>query len=65
MIWYTNGNNYHVERHLMPSLPIDRLHDLHGAIRQNIAFLHPGYRDFYLALLRGRLAPSTSTSTRR
>ncbi|WP_281316379.1 fatty acid desaturase [Polyangium sp. y55x31] len=56
MCWYTNGNNYHVEHHLMPSLPIDRLHDLHRAIRKDIVFCHTGYRDFYAALLRGRLA---------
>ncbi|WP_437284350.1 fatty acid desaturase family protein [Sorangium sp. So ce406] len=65
MTWYTNGNNYHVEHHLMPSLPIDRLHDLHGAIHQNIEFFHPGYRDFYVALLRGRLARPASAPERR
>jgi fatty acid desaturase len=58
MTWYTNGNNYHVEHHLMPGLPIDRLHDLHRALRQNIVHCHPSYRDFYVALLRGRLAGS-------
>ncbi|MDI1431391.1 fatty acid desaturase family protein [Polyangium sorediatum] len=56
MYWYTNGNNYHVEHHMMPRLPMDRLPDLHRAIGQNIEHCHAGYRDFYVALLRGRLA---------
>jgi fatty acid desaturase len=65
MTWYTNGNNYHVEHHLMPSLPIDRLHDLHEAISKNNQFFHSSYRDFYLALLRGRLSPASERASER
>nr|WP_231936047.1 fatty acid desaturase [Burkholderia sp. Bp7605] len=57
MTWLTNGNNYHVEHHLMPNLPIERLHDLHGAIAPHIRHYHATYREFYRALLRGTLAP--------
>lgn len=53
MNWYTNGNNYHVEHHLMPGLPIDRLHDLHIAIRKDIKNFHTSYAHFYLSLIRG------------
>lgn len=56
MTWFTNGNNYHVEHHMMPGLPIERLHDLHGVIAPRIRYYHRSYRDFYGALLRGRLA---------
>lgn len=59
MTWFTNGNNYHVEHHMMPNLPIERLHDLHGAIGPRIRYYHRTYRQFYYALLRGRLAPRT------
>ena len=59
MTWFTNGNNYHVEHHMMPNLPIERLHDLHGAIGPRIRYYHRTYRQFYYALLRGRLSPRT------
>lgn len=62
MNWFTNGNNYHVEHHMMPGLPIDRLHDLHVAIHKDIQYFHPGYVDFYLAVLRGRLAPANDAA---
>lgn len=54
MNWYTNGNNYHVEHHMMPGLPIDRLQDLHLAIHKDIKYFHTGYLDYYFSLLRGR-----------
>ncbi|CAI8871031.1 Fatty acid desaturase [Pseudomonas sp. IT-232MI5] len=52
MNWFTNGNNYHVEHHLMPGLPIDRLHDLHEKIHENCRYLEVSYKSFYLGLLR-------------
>lgn len=51
MYWFTNGNNYHVEHHLMPGLPIDRLHDLHFAIAENIKHHEATYRAFYFRTL--------------
>jgi len=59
MTWFTNGNNYHVEHHMMPNLPIERLHDLHGAIGPRIRYYNRTYRQFYYALLRGTLSPRT------
>jgi fatty acid desaturase len=55
MTWYTNGNNYHVEHHLMPGLPIDRLHDLHGEIENHIQYYHTTYRDFFGSAFTGKL----------
>jgi fatty acid desaturase len=52
MNWFTNGNNYHVEHHLMPGLPIDRLHDLHAEISSQCKYLNISYREFYLDLIR-------------
>lgn len=50
--WFTNGNNYHVEHHLMPGLPIERLPDLHEHISPNIANYHETYVDFFRSLNR-------------
>ncbi|MCP1118520.1 fatty acid desaturase family protein [Robbsia andropogonis] len=57
MTWLTNGNNFHVEHHMMPALSMDRLHDLHSSIEPKIHYYHRTYRDFYSALLRGKLVP--------
>jgi fatty acid desaturase len=51
MNWFTNGNNYHVEHHLMPGLPIDRLHDLHAKIHTQCEYLSVSYWAFYFGLL--------------
>ncbi|WP_207005341.1 fatty acid desaturase family protein [Trinickia mobilis] len=63
MTWFTNGNNYHVEHHLMPGLPIDRLHDLHASIADQILHYYPTYRSFYGALFSGRLRNGSTRST--
>ena len=55
MYWFTNGNNYHVEHHLMPGLQIDRLHDLHESIRGECKFLCSGYWEFYGKVIRSML----------
>ena len=57
MYWLTNGNNYHVEHHMMPALPIDRLHDLHPTIESKIIHLYPTYRAFYRDVLRNKITP--------
>jgi len=55
LIWFTNGNNFHAEHHLLPSLPIDRLHDLHREIGDQVTFRHSSYRDFFQNLCNGEL----------
>lgn len=57
MYWLTNGNNFHVEHHMMPALPIDRLHDLHPTIEGKIIHLYPTYRAFYRDVLLNKVAP--------
>ncbi|OZV80938.1 hypothetical protein CA850_12305 [Micromonospora echinospora] len=52
MTWFTNGNNFHVEHHLMPNLPIERLPELHQQVRHQLRHFHPGYVDFFRTLVR-------------
>ncbi|MCI4066854.1 fatty acid desaturase [Micromonospora sp. R77] len=53
MTWFTNGNNFHVEHHLMPNLPIERLPALHAEVRPRLKHFHSGYLDFFRKLVRG------------
>jgi len=50
--WFTNGNNYHVEHHYLPSAPIDKLAELHQVIQPRILHLDNSYWLFYSHLLR-------------
>jgi fatty acid desaturase len=50
MTWFTNGNNFHVEHHLMPNMPIERLPDVHAEIRGSLRYFHPTYLDYFLSL---------------
>lgn len=54
MTWFTNGNNYHVEHHLMPNLPIERLPDLHAEVRDRLVYFQPSYFKYFRDLVRGR-----------
>jgi fatty acid desaturase len=51
--WYTNGNNFHVEHHSRPSLPIDRLPQTHEAINERLPTFEKSYVNFYIKALRG------------
>ncbi|MEU4471914.1 fatty acid desaturase [Micromonospora sp. NPDC023888] len=53
MTWFTNGNNFHVEHHLMPNLPIERLPALHEEVRPRLKHFHTGYVDFFRKVVRG------------
>ncbi|QEU96539.1 fatty acid desaturase [Streptomyces kanamyceticus] len=54
LTWYTNGNNFHVEHHLMPNLPIERLPDLHVEVRESLRHYHPGYFAYFRSFLGGK-----------
>ncbi|MEU3610350.1 fatty acid desaturase [Streptomyces sp. NPDC035033] len=60
MAWFTNGNNFHVEHHLMPSLPIAQLGELHAALEGRHRFYHRTYREFFRWLLAGGAAAARS-----
>lgn len=53
MAWYTNGNNFHVEHHFMPSLPISQLGTLHETLQGRHHHLHQNYRQFFVSLAKG------------
>ncbi|MFF7231774.1 fatty acid desaturase [Streptomyces sioyaensis] len=50
MTWFTNGNNFHVEHHFMPSLPIAQLGELHLALAGRHHYYHRTYRGFFRSL---------------
>lgn len=52
MTWFTNGNNYHVEHHLMPNMPIERLPELHARVRDQLQHFHPTYLSYFRSLIR-------------
>ncbi|MFI1829273.1 fatty acid desaturase family protein [Streptomyces sp. NPDC020412] len=52
LTWFTNGNNFHVEHHLMPNLPLERLPDLHNEVQDRIRYFNRGYLDYFGKLLR-------------
>lgn len=51
MTWFTNGNNFHVEHHLMPNMPIERLPELHVRVRDQLQHFHPTYRSYFRSLI--------------
>lgn len=48
--WYTNGNNYHIEHHWLPSIPNHRFPQIHARIKDEIQ-PDPGYWPFYKRFL--------------
>jgi len=54
--WFTNGNNYHVEHHYLPKLPMEQLRDIHPQIKDKICYHCPSYFAFYRKLARDFIA---------
>ncbi len=50
--WFTNGNNLHVEHHAAMTVPINRLPERHGAVKQFAAYTDHSYWSFYRTVLR-------------
>jgi fatty acid desaturase len=46
-VWFTDGNNYHVEHHWLPGVPNDKLPELHKKLEGKIAHLKASYWEFY------------------
>ena len=46
-VWFTDGNNYHVEHHWLPNVPNDRLPEIHNYIESKIKYLDFSYWSFY------------------
>lgn len=48
--WFTNGNNYHVEHHLLPALSMDQLHDAFLLNRGRHLHVKRSYLHFYTSI---------------
>jgi fatty acid desaturase len=52
-VWFTNGNNYHVEHHWLPGVPNDKFPELHSLITpKGIENLDVSYWSFYSDFLK-------------
>jgi fatty acid desaturase/ferredoxin len=47
VIWFTNGNNYHAEHHWLPSVPTDKLEEVHQSLAKGMKYLDESYWSFY------------------
>ena len=60
LTWFTNGNNFHVEHHLLPAVGVERLQELHERIAPRIDHLYPTYLSFFReafgSAIRGKAA---------
>lgn len=50
--WFTNGNNYHVEHHLLPALSMDQLRDVFVQHQGRHLHINRSYPDFYTSIFR-------------
>lgn len=51
-IWFTNGNNFHVEHHWLPSVPVNNLEKVHRLLEGRIKHYEPSYWSFYRKVFR-------------
>jgi fatty acid desaturase len=61
-IWFTNGNNYHVEHHWLPSVPNDRFPEIHQRLAMDIEHLETSYWSFFGKFFRHMLGSKTATA---
>lgn len=47
LVWFMNGNNYHVEHHWLPGVPNDKFPVLHTYVSNQIQYLDTSYWAFY------------------
>lgn len=52
MQWFTNGNNFHVEHHQYPNVPLQNARKVYEILAPAHRYNEPGYRDFYKKLAR-------------
>ena len=51
LIWFTNGNNYHAEHHWLPSVPTDKLEEVHRSLANGMEYFEESYWSFYRKFL--------------
>jgi fatty acid desaturase len=54
MSWLTNNNNFHMEHHLWPNVPVHRVHRLHDRYLGMAQHVEAGYLDFLRRAWRTR-----------
>ncbi|WP_320824624.1 fatty acid desaturase family protein [Reinekea sp.] len=47
-VWFTNGNNYHVEHHMFPLVRPEKLSILHRKMSVDIAYQNQSYFEFFM-----------------
>lgn len=47
VVWFVDGNNYHVEHHWLPGVPNDQFPELHKTVNSRIVYLETSYWSFY------------------
>lgn len=52
LVWFVNGNNYHVEHHWLPAVPNDKFPELHTYVASRITYADVSYRSFYSQFFR-------------
>jgi fatty acid desaturase len=52
LVWFVNGNNYHVEHHWLPAVPNDKFPNLHTYVASRITYADVSYRSFYAQFFR-------------
>jgi fatty acid desaturase len=61
MAWFTNGNNFHVEHHYQPQVPVENLPALHELLRPAIKHRAVTYRDFLTDVVTPRVSAERDT----
>lgn len=62
LTWFTNGNNFHVEHHLFPNTPLQRLSTVHQQIKSKILFRNKSYFECFESAIQ---LPSLRSKGRR
>ena len=52
LVWFVNGNNYHVEHHWLPAVPNDKFPELHAYVTARTKYADVSYRSFYAQFFR-------------
>ena len=50
--WFTNGNNLHIEHHAAMMVPINRLPERHGEVRDTAKYVQRSYPQFFRQVIR-------------
>jgi fatty acid desaturase len=61
--YIANGNNYHVEHHLYPSVAVHNLEKVHHVIRHRIKYLSLSYSDFFHSTFQKAVTNPSVTSS--